>query len=199
MKYLVFDCAAPFAGVGVYVDDCMDVVSFSSLRDQGAELVPRIQDLLLSKNLALNQMDAILTTRGPGSFTGIRVGLASAMGLHMATHIPIFGYTLFQIAAFWIYSQENAFPFNIAMKSAQEDFFQQEFHDFGHTTTPWQARVNHKNTYYIHDLPLTLMDIVRAHEQGPQLWAQEAQTHAGEPLYIRPPDTSCPKAPPSHT
>ena len=47
-----------------------------------------IQDLLLRSSLELKQMDAIAVTKGPGSYTGLRVGMASAKGLCYALNKP---------------------------------------------------------------------------------------------------------------
>ena len=47
-----------------------------------------IRDLLLQSSLELKQMDAIAVTKGPGSYTGLRVGMASAKGLCYALNKP---------------------------------------------------------------------------------------------------------------
>ena len=54
-----------------------------------AQLIPAIRDLLAAHNLASAQVAAIVVTQGPGSFTGIRIGLATAKGLAEAHSIPI--------------------------------------------------------------------------------------------------------------
>jgi len=48
-----------------------------------------IQDLLKSCEIELKDVDAIAVTKGPGSYTGIRVGMASAIGLSYALNKPI--------------------------------------------------------------------------------------------------------------
>ena len=48
-----------------------------------------IRDLLRSGNLEMSQVDAISVVAGPGSYTGLRVGIASAKGLSYALHKPI--------------------------------------------------------------------------------------------------------------
>lgn len=52
-------------------------------------LVPVIQQVLERAGVAFHQLTRILTTKGPGSFTGIRVGLATAAGLQAALGIPV--------------------------------------------------------------------------------------------------------------
>ncbi len=52
-------------------------------------LIPRIQQLLKSQKLRLNDLDLICVSQGPGSFTGLRVGIAAAKGLSLGLGIPL--------------------------------------------------------------------------------------------------------------
>jgi tRNA threonylcarbamoyladenosine biosynthesis protein TsaB len=59
-----------------------------SLYEQDVELLPTIERMLKQHNLCYHQLDLIATTNGPGSFTGIRVALATAEGLSLASGVP---------------------------------------------------------------------------------------------------------------
>ncbi len=48
-----------------------------------------IQDVLQQSRLTINQLDAISISSGPGSYTGLRIGFASAKGLAYALNIPL--------------------------------------------------------------------------------------------------------------
>ncbi|HED13773.1 MAG TPA: tRNA (adenosine(37)-N6)-threonylcarbamoyltransferase complex dimerization subunit type 1 TsaB [Gammaproteobacteria bacterium] len=52
-------------------------------------LLPMIQQLLLEAAIRLPELDGIAVGRGPGSFTGIRIGIAAVQGLAFATGLPI--------------------------------------------------------------------------------------------------------------
>ena len=55
----------------------------------GEKLHLLIKDLLASLNLSLKQMDAVGISAGPGSFTGLRIGVATAKGLAFGLDIPL--------------------------------------------------------------------------------------------------------------
>lgn len=58
-------------------------------------LLPAIDEILGTDKTALTAIGVI---KGPGSFTGIRVGLATAMGLSTGLGIPAYGFTKYQLA-----------------------------------------------------------------------------------------------------
>lgn len=54
-------------------------------------LMPMIEAMLAEASLAFSDLDRIAVTAGPGSFTGVRVGIAAARGLALALNIPAVG------------------------------------------------------------------------------------------------------------
>jgi tRNA threonylcarbamoyladenosine biosynthesis protein TsaB len=54
-----------------------------------ARLVPAIREMLAAHEACVSDLDAIVVTTGPGSFTGIRIGLSTAKGLAEPASIPI--------------------------------------------------------------------------------------------------------------
>lgn len=69
-------------------------------RESAAWLQPAIQQLLLDSGITLQQLAAISVSAGPGSYTGLRVGMASAKGLCFALHIPLITVNTLQAMAF---------------------------------------------------------------------------------------------------
>jgi len=59
--------------------------------ESSATLLPALQALLTAQGLTAKDITAVAVALGPGSFTGIRVGIATAEGLAMPSHIPVFG------------------------------------------------------------------------------------------------------------
>jgi tRNA threonylcarbamoyladenosine biosynthesis protein TsaB len=59
----------------------------------GQALAPLVQETLDAQNLTPNDLDLLAVGLGPGSFTGLRVGLALAIGLAFATQKPVVGFS----------------------------------------------------------------------------------------------------------
>lgn len=68
-------------------------------KNHGAFLQPAIQQLFENTSYQLSDIDAISVSNGPGSYTGLRVGLASAKGLCFALNKPLIALNTLQIMA----------------------------------------------------------------------------------------------------
>lgn len=88
---LVFDASIEGFSVGVFHlnGTLIHSVTNSTPYSHTELLVPTIQDVLSNANAQFQSLTQIITTKGPGSFTGIRVGLATAAGLRTALNIPV--------------------------------------------------------------------------------------------------------------
>ncbi len=82
MKILALETSAVTASAAVTEDDRLLAQSFqNSGLTHSATLMPMVSDLLKNTGLALQDMDVIAVAAGPGSFTGVRIGVAAAKGL----------------------------------------------------------------------------------------------------------------------
>jgi tRNA threonylcarbamoyladenosine biosynthesis protein TsaB len=64
-----------------------------------AQLVPQIADLLSRRGFSKHNLDGFVVASGPGSFTGLRVGLAAIKGLAEVLHKPIAAVSLLELLA----------------------------------------------------------------------------------------------------
>lgn len=85
---LAFDCSTSPASVALRVGDRILEEGIPHGR-QAAELLPAIQRLMRAGGVNFSALDSIITTVGPGSFTGIRIGLAALHGLILANPTPV--------------------------------------------------------------------------------------------------------------
>lgn len=82
MKILALETSAVTASVAVTEDEKLLAQSFqNSGLTHSATLMPMAADLLKNTGLTLEEIDVIAVAAGPGSFTGIRIGVAAAKGL----------------------------------------------------------------------------------------------------------------------
>ena len=101
MLILAVDCATPAAGAAIS-DGEKTIVEYS-LNSQGphsANFMPMIDKCLQDCGCSLKDLDAIAITSGPGSFTGIRIGMATVKGLSLASGVPIIAISTLEALAF---------------------------------------------------------------------------------------------------
>ena len=65
-------------------------------RGHAEALMPMVRDVLEAADCAFRDLDLIAVTNGPGTFTGIRIGLAAAKGMAMTANLPLVGVTTFE-------------------------------------------------------------------------------------------------------
>ena len=82
-----------------------------------AQLVPSIRDLFADHNISLPEIGAIVVTSGPGSFTGIRIGLATAKGLAEVHSIPILAVSRLAVLA------HKAGTSDAALDASRQEFY----------------------------------------------------------------------------
>lgn len=69
-------------------------------RRHSERLLPIIKRLLFETGLRLNELDGIVVTNGPGSFTGLRIGLSTVQAFKMALDIPVYSVSSLEYMAF---------------------------------------------------------------------------------------------------
>ena len=89
MKLLVIDTSGPVCGTAVMEDEkVLCEYTAQNRNTHSANLMPMIEAALASAGKTAGEMDAIAAVTGPGSFTGVRIGVATAKGLAHGTGIP---------------------------------------------------------------------------------------------------------------
>lgn len=90
MNILAFDCSSKTLSAAIGKDDKALAEDYSTEnRNHAPYLMPMIHELLEKTHREIKEIDAIGVTVGPGSFTGLRIGIATAKGFADLLNIPI--------------------------------------------------------------------------------------------------------------
>lgn len=100
MIILALDSALSSCSAAVVKDgEILSEIFEMRLRGQAERLVPMCQEACLKAGLSFAELDAIAVTCGPGTFTGVRIGLAAAKGLALALDVPLVGISTLEVTA----------------------------------------------------------------------------------------------------
>ncbi len=90
MKLLAIDSSGLVATVALLNDDTiMGEYTIHNKKTHSQTLLPMIRDLLEMAEVRTDELDALAVAAGPGSFTGLRIGAATAKGLAQALDLPL--------------------------------------------------------------------------------------------------------------
>ena len=98
MKILGIDTSTMAANVAVLEDDkliCEYTINTKKTHSQ--KLMPMIENILKLSDLDIKEIDAIAICVGPGSFTGLRIGMATAKAMAHVNNIPLIGVNSLEI------------------------------------------------------------------------------------------------------
>ena len=211
MKILAIDTSAAACSVAVWGDGAIQRAIYEPMtRGQDARLVPLIQDILTETGTAFAALDRIAVTRGPGSFTGLRIGLATARGLGIALGKPVFGIDRFRLYHAAIPLVPNLL---VVIDSKRDELFCQQFMIGAPPAAAFRATAAALASYDRADVTVTGDGALLCpwhYAKSTPLNMTEAEVAAGMtatarpddptwkavPLYLRPPDVSCGPTPP---
>ena len=100
MKILGIDTSTMAANVAVLEDDkliCEYTINTKKTHSQ--KLMPMIENMLSLSDLNVRELDAIAVCEGPGSFTGLRIGMATAKAIAHVNDIPVIGVNSLEVLA----------------------------------------------------------------------------------------------------
>ena len=113
MLILAIDTALDACAAGVLDTDAGKLIGQESeamKRGHAEALMPLIARVMKASGIAFASLDRIAVTTGPGSFTGLRVGLSAARGIALAANKPVAGVTTLTAYAAPVVSQNAEHP-----------------------------------------------------------------------------------------
>lgn len=92
MKILSIDTASNICTVAVLDNTtCLKELIVNDARNHSEKIMPLIEQVLFETNLTLDNIDLIVCDRGPGSFTGIRIGVGTVLAFRDSLNIKCVG------------------------------------------------------------------------------------------------------------
>ncbi len=92
MKVLAVDSSGMVASVALVEDDNLVAeYTINYKKTHSQTLLPMLDEIVKMTELDLNTVDAIAVSKGPGSFTGLRIGTATVKGLALSLNKPVIG------------------------------------------------------------------------------------------------------------
>lgn len=92
MNWLTIDTSTSVLGVGVMTEETVvGQITTNLKRHHSERLLPSIDHLLEETNTRLHDIGGVAVTRGPGSYTGVRIGVTTAKILAWSLNVPLVG------------------------------------------------------------------------------------------------------------
>lgn len=131
MNILAIDTANAFCSVALLTGNGQIFQKKNAIESKQAEhLFPLITSLFEETGYNYASLNALAVSIGPGSFTGIRIGMAAIRGIALATNLPVIGVTTLEATA-WLASQEPIYsdnhPILAALDARRKQLYLQPF------------------------------------------------------------------------
>ncbi|NTF40721.1 tRNA (adenosine(37)-N6)-threonylcarbamoyltransferase complex dimerization subunit type 1 TsaB [Rhizobium rhizogenes] len=119
------DCAAAVYDSGS--DSVMGEVTETIGRGHAEHLMHVVDEALAKAGTALSVVERVVVSVGPGSFTGIRIGVAAARGFALSLNVPAVGVTTLEVMAAAARQQNPGKPVLAAIDAKREEIYLQGF------------------------------------------------------------------------
>ncbi|PKH27044.1 tRNA (adenosine(37)-N6)-threonylcarbamoyltransferase complex dimerization subunit type 1 TsaB [Enterobacterales bacterium CwR94] len=91
MRILAIDTATEACSVALQQNGKIDALFEYCPREHTQRILPMVETVLSGQGVALTELDVLAFGRGPGSFTGVRIGIGIAQGLALGANLPMAG------------------------------------------------------------------------------------------------------------
>lgn len=136
MYVLAIDTALTACSVAVLNGESDTIVAGDSVymeRGHAEALVPIVEQVMRDAGLDFPELDRVVATVGPGSFTGLRVGLSAARGFALVARRPVVGVSTLAALAAPFLAMDDTLPVVCAIDARHDHVFLQMFGTGGRT------------------------------------------------------------------
>ncbi|PVB61298.1 tRNA (adenosine(37)-N6)-threonylcarbamoyltransferase complex dimerization subunit type 1 TsaB [Labrenzia sp. 011] len=158
MRLLAIDTALANCAAAVLDDGagtaCFEACGEEIGRGHAERLMDMIGEVMAETSTAFTDLDRVVVTIGPGSFTGLRVGLSVARGFGLVLGTPVVGITTLAAIARQAAPQDDGPPLLVALTGKGDEVYCQEFTSAGNPAGEASVRT-------LKDLAVTLPEGIR--------------------------------------
>ncbi len=106
-NYLVIDASTEACSVALQFNNKVTSLYELCPQSHSMRLLPMVDELLKEAGCSLQQLDGIIYGQGPGSFTGVRIGIGVTQGLAFSANLPVVGVSTLQAMAQQAYTDHH--------------------------------------------------------------------------------------------
>lgn len=213
MRVLAFDTTTSACSVALWRDsETIGAYHDPMVHGQAEALLPAIEKTMADCSTRYDDLDRIAVTIGPGSFTGVRVGLATARGMGVATGLPVIGVLTTQVMATEAADQTDT-SIAVAIDARRAEVYMQYFDQTALALSDPQCLLPEAAAKMLAYAPCTLVGdgalrmepyigptvmLAKPNVASAEVLARIAAARPlpdapPEPAYVRPPDAVVPK------
>jgi tRNA threonylcarbamoyladenosine biosynthesis protein TsaB len=200
---LAFETSIGNCSVALYCNGKVTYAESSEKMMQSEKLIPMINDILSKNGLTYKELSAVACSVGPGSFTGIRVGVAAALGIKKSqNHIKLIGISTLDALAHESsldYLKESQ-KILVLLRSYGEEFYAQEFKNNQDSPSEivilskQELKINEKNfslvisNEEVENCKMVSLDARSIMDIAINKYGSTASNASIEPLYVKKPN-----------
>lgn len=118
--------AASSVALGPLADGTVACRQTPMVRGHAEMLIPLVQEVVVEAGCVFSDIDAIVTSVGPGAFTGLRIGLSAAQALGLSLEKPVYGLTTLDILSAQFFADQALIAGDglaVILETKRSDFY----------------------------------------------------------------------------
>lgn len=123
MKILAIDTATEACSAALYIDGEISTYYQLAPREHSRLILKMIDDLLVTANLPVHELDAVAFGQGPGSFMGLRIAAGVVQGIAFAHDIPVIPVSTLKSIAQRVYEQTQIPRILVAIDARMDEVY----------------------------------------------------------------------------
>ena len=120
---LLIDTASPRSTVALYGRELVSQRQTDEQRQSAQRVLPLIDEVLRETGIALADLACVGVINGPGSFTGMRIGVAIAQGLGFANQLPVITVSSLAALAYSAFIERGGANWLVALRAREEEVY----------------------------------------------------------------------------